>query len=91
MPPKRPELPGTEPSYSAVEGPESSKTAPSGPERPPDVKSPAPRRLSSPDIQALARIDRILADLPPEVASRTVEFLSNKYIVVPMNARKEHL
>lgn len=48
----------------------------------PDPKPPSPskpRTPPSPDIQALARIDRILSGLPPEVAERTMAFLLSKY------------
>lgn len=37
------------------------------------------RTPSEPDIQALAKIDRILSQLKPEVVSRTIVFLVSKY------------
>ena len=39
----------------------------------------APRRMASPDIQALAKMDRILAAMDAETAFRTVTFLTDKY------------
>lgn len=48
-------------------------------ERHEDVKSPTPRRLSSPDVQSLARIDRILAKMQPEAAEAIIAFFSARY------------
>lgn len=48
---------------------------------PPEAEDAAPKRgisSLSPDLQALAKIDRILADLDPLAATRVLTFLTDK-------------
>jgi hypothetical protein len=61
--------------------------------KPEPTNPPKPRTPASPDIQALARIDRILATLPVEVATRTLKFLVAKYdekVMDRLNEEMEH-
>ena len=45
-----------------------------------DTIASKPRRGLEPEIQAMARLDRILSELPPAAAERVIGWLSSRYL-----------
>lgn len=72
-PPKSPNLPlgGVPTSPEAPRPPEAVPTPPRAAQ--------TPRGGVNPEIQCMARVDRLLAELPPRVAKRIIRWLDDRY------------